>query len=263
MNLHSDIMTDMPVVRTIEAQPNQFGGIIVEANSLSLDPDEFRNQIKNAVEGWRAEGVKVVWLRLDREQINLVPVSVEEGFDFHHTEDDAIQLTLRLKDGAFIPPFATHYIGAGGVVLRDDKTLLVVAERYRFRGRRHYKLPGGALHPGEHITDAVSREVLEETGIKTRFVTLNCFRHWHGYRYGKSDIYFVCRLEPLTFAITHQEEEIEECLWMPVNEYLEHPDVHIFNRSVVNAVLTGQGITPIHIEGYGTSETHEFFMPDR
>ena len=35
-------------------------------------------------------------------------------------------------------------------------------------------------------------------------------RHWHGYRYGKSDIYFVCRLSALSEEVTMQAEEIEE-----------------------------------------------------
>ena len=64
------------------------------------------------------------------------------------------------------------------------------------------------------------REVLEETGVRTRFEAVVCLRHWHGYRYGKSDIYFVCRLSPLSREITMQEEELEAALWMPVDEYL-------------------------------------------
>ena len=39
---------------------------------------------------------------------------------------------------------------------------------------------------------------------------LHSFRHWHGYRYGKSDIYFVCRLAPLSEELTMQTEELEE-----------------------------------------------------
>ncbi len=171
-------------------------------------------------------------------------------------------MTLTLQDGAHIPPYATHYVGAGGVVLKDPETMLVVAERYSRQGRRHYKLPGGALHRGEHIRDAVIREVREETGIETNFVSLSCFRHWHGYRYGKSDIYFVCRLNALTFDIVRQEDEIEECIWMPVEEYLNHPDVHEFNRRVARAVLKSPGLKHDPIEGYGTSETHEIFIPE-
>lgn len=32
----------------------------------------------------------------------------------------------------------------------------------------------------------------------------------------RSDLYFVCRLEPLSFDIKKQDSEIEECKWMPV-----------------------------------------------
>jgi 8-oxo-dGTP pyrophosphatase MutT (NUDIX family) len=107
------------------------------------------------------------------------------------------------------------------VVLTEDRRLLVIQERHHTR--RHYKLPGGALHPGEHIVDAVIREVAEETGIRTEFDSLVCFRHWHGYRYGKSDIYFVTRLVPLSFEIQMDTSEVSECLWMPVDDYLSHP----------------------------------------
>jgi 8-oxo-dGTP pyrophosphatase MutT (NUDIX family) len=168
---------------------------------------------------------------------------------------------MELQPDAHIPPYATHYVGAGGVVLDPERRLLVVTERHH-RRRRHYKLPGGALHPGEHIADAVIREVEEETGIRTKFVHLACFRHWHGYRYDKSDIYFVARLKPLTFDITPDPTEIDECLWMPVDEYLAHPETHEFNRRIVHAAVYG-GSALVHrpIDGYGIPATHELFFP--
>ena len=110
-------------------------------------------------------------------------------------------------------------------MLSEDQELLVVSEKYQRQqpGPPRYKLPGGALHEGEHLAEGVVREVLEETGVRARFDALVCFRHWHGYRYGKSDIYFVCRLSPLSKEITIQEEEIAECLWMPVEAYSSMP----------------------------------------
>jgi 8-oxo-dGTP pyrophosphatase MutT (NUDIX family) len=167
-----------------------------------------------------------------------------------------------LVDGAYFPPYASHYVGAGGVVINEDRELLVVSERYRRRGRGpSYKLPGGALLPGEHVVHGVSREILEETGVKTRFESLVCFRHWHGYRFGKSDIYFVCRLSPLTTEVAKQAEEIEECLWMPVDEYLEADKVSPFNKSIVRAALTSPGIVPTPMDGYDDEERFEFFGP--
>ena len=199
---------------------------------------------------------------IDLSRAALVPVAVEAGFLFHHADESALTLTLRLVEGAYVPPGATHFIGAGGVVLTAGRELLVVSERHRRAGTgRHYKLPGGALHPREHIAAAVAREILEETGIETRFRSLVCFRHWHGYRDGKSDIYFVCRLDPLTTAITCQREELDECRWMPVEEYLGHDEVSVFNKRVVRAALNGDPIVPEEIAGYGAPETHELFMP--
>ena len=147
-------------------------------------------------------------------------------------------MTLQLVPGSYIPPYATHYIGAGAVVINEREEILVVVERYRMGPSRGpgYKLPGGALHPGEHLADGAVREVLEETGVHARFESLACFRHWHGYRYDKSDIYFVCRLSALSTEITMQEEEIAECRWMPVDYFLsEESGIHQFNKSIVRA----------------------------
>lgn len=54
-------------------------------------------------------------------------------------------------------------IAAGGVVRRGDAALLVRLTYSRQAGR--YMLPGGYVDPGETITTAVEREVLEETGV--------------------------------------------------------------------------------------------------
>ena len=101
----------------------------------------------------------------------------------------------------------------------------------------------------------------EETGIRTRFESLVCFRHWHGYRYGKSDIYFVCRLSPLSSEIVMQEEEIEACVWMPVEEVLGESSIGKFTRDIVKAAIDSRGIAPAPMEGYSDAEKYEFMMP--
>ena len=102
---------------------------------------------------------------------------------------------------------------------------------------------------------------MEETGVQTRFDALVCFRHWHKYRYGKSDIYFVCRLKPLSHEISIQAEEIAECLWTPVNDFLESEDISIFNKSIVRAALDSPGLDSGWIDGFIDREQGEFFMP--
>ncbi|MSQ05835.1 MAG: NUDIX domain-containing protein [Dehalococcoidia bacterium] len=245
----------------LESSTNPFGGVIPKPAALPGDPQEFRRRLQDSLPAWRAKGFKVVWLEVPTAKAAVIPVAVEAGFEFHHTGHDYLMLTHRLVEGAFVPPYASHYIGAGGVVLNDRSELLVVCERHRATAALSFKLPGGALQPGEHLVDAVIREVLEETGVRTRFDALVCLRHWHGYRYGKSDIYFVCRLSPLSQDITMQTEEIEECQWMPVGQYLEAGNVSAFNKHIVQAALESPGLAPIHIDGFADPEKREFFMP--
>ena len=106
-----------------------------------------------------------MWLEIPIDKSALIPVAVEAGFVFHHSKTGYLMLTCQIEADAFVPPYASHYIGAGGVVLNDRRELLVVWERaHRQNGQKYYKLPGGALQQGEHLVDAVIREVEEETG---------------------------------------------------------------------------------------------------
>ena len=247
----------------LESTTNPFGGILPDPDALAPDPDAFQAQLSASLELWKEQGFQVVWLEIPACKAGLVPVAVEAGFRFHHTGENYLMLTLQLKEGAFVPAYATHYIGAGGVVLTPERELLVVSERYHRTGTTgpRYKLPGGALREGEHLADGVIREVREETGVETGFEALVCLRHWHGYRYGKSDIYFVCRRHPLTREITRQEEEIAECRWMPVEEYLAAENVSAFNKEVVRAAMNSPGLELKEIEGYGDRQRYEIFMP--
>ena len=69
----------------------------------------------------------------------------DEVLPFH-----ANALRVRLNTGGDGWREATYYSVGGGFVVQEGEE------------------PGGALHPREHIADAVRREVLEETGIPTR-----------------------------------------------------------------------------------------------
>ena len=241
---------------------NNFNGVIIDPTQLPADPAEFRARLADSIAQWQADGRQVVWMEAPIGQSALIPLAVEAGFGFHHSQDTYLMMTLRLQEGALIPYYATHYIGAGGVVINSRQEILVVCERFRRGNRPYYKLPGGALLPGEHLVDGVIREVREETGVEAKFESLACFRHWHGYRYGKSDIYFVCRLSPLSETIVMDAHEIEECFWMPVAEYLESELVGLFNRRIVRAAINTPGIPSVWVEGYSDHTTHEFFFPE-
>jgi len=258
---HSIAEETMTPALTYKANP--FGGVVIEPQSLPDNPQDFRSKLGRSMDLWRSDGVLVVWLEIPIKQAALIPVAVESGFAYHHTGDGYLLLTCCLVEGSHIPPYASHYIGAGGVVVTEDRELLVVREKFGFAGRpATLKLPGGALRSGEHLADAVVREVLEETGVETEFQSVVCFRHWHGYRYGKSDIYFVCRLTPLSREITMQTQEIQECIWMPVGEFLSSETVADFNKWIVNAGLSTPGMGVTSVEGYPAVGDREFFVAE-
>ena len=42
--------------------------------------------------------------------------------------------------------------------------------------------------------------------------------------FGKSDLYIVCRMEPLSFGISHCKDEIAQCEWMKLSTLITHTD---------------------------------------
>ena len=246
----------------LEFSTNPFGGVVIDKSALPHNPEDFDARLAVSIKRWTSDDFLTIWLEIPKTLSALIPKAIDCGFDFHHTGEDYILLTCLLVKGSHIPPFATHYIGIGGVVLTPQRDLLVVRERYGVGGREPtLKLPGGALQAGEHLGQAVEREVLEETGVSAKFESIACFRHWHGYRYGKSDIYFVGKLRPLSKEITMQTSEIQECLWMPVDEFIDSESISNFNKQIVRAALESDGVIQSFIEGFGGPESREYFMP--
>ena len=245
-------------MQVIEYEINQFNGAIIEPSSLPDTKEDFADLFPETIKELRSQGQVTLWLNLPIGKADFVPLAVAEGCNYHHAGEDYLQLVLKLVPDAFVPAYSTHYIGAGGVVMDEQNRILVIQER--FHTRKHYKLPGGALDQGEHISEAVKREIFEETGIRTEFQYLSCFRHWHGYRYGKSDLYFVCRMKPLSFDIKPDPREIAEAFWMPLEDYLNDETTHPFNRKIVETTMKGQGLKLDKIPDYGSDETYEMMF---
>ena len=59
--------------------------------------------------------------------------------------------------------FARHFIGVGGIVIHDNKVLLVKLN-YGRAANKFWLIPGGFLESGETLIEGVKREVYEETG---------------------------------------------------------------------------------------------------
>ena len=73
---------------------------------------------------------------------------------------------------------AAPRIGVGAIVVHDGELLMVRRGRDPYAG--HWSVPGGTLEPGEYLSDAVRREVLEETGVDIEVGELLGILEWAG-----------------------------------------------------------------------------------
>lgn len=106
-------------------------------------------------------------------------------------------------------------LGVGALIFRDD--LLLLAERGGPPMQGQWSLPGGAVETGETLLEALSREVLEETGLavtEARFFEVfeRILRDATGepeYHYVLVD--YLCRVAPGDFCAA---DDVSHCAWV-------------------------------------------------
>ena len=144
-----------------------------------------------------------------------------------------------LEGPSKVPVFASHQCGVAGLVMYENN-LLVVKEKNKLVG---WKLPGGYVNVGEELHTAAIREVWEETGIQTKHQSVLGFRHSHYGQFGRSDLYFFCLLEPLSYDI-RVDDEIADAKWMDRDEFIRQNKNEMLNdvmHLVTQSQNTGHG----------------------
>lgn len=241
-------------------------------NKDEFERSSFSERLDSTVIALRELSKTSIWIDVPMSRASLIEDMAKTGFRFHHAQGTNAVLNLWLKDSeSLVPEFATHHVGVGALVINSREEILCVREL-----RRNYmpwKIPGGLAELGEHINEAAAREVLEETGVRTKFRNVLCFRHTHGLSNGRSDLYFICRMDPIEETDEDgnaiipkpvaQEAEIEATAWVPYSEFRNmvdgkdgHPMIsYVLNladrgdtieQEFINSIVPGRKASPIY-----------------
>lgn len=216
-------------LRLLDHQPDTYRGVVIEQAALDdKSASEFGEALAHSCERWSEEGKRGIWLHVPLEQADLVPEATARGFRFHHASSSVLTLVRWLPPSpCTLPPGPAFQVGVGAFVLNADKAVLMVKERSGPAAKHGiWKVPTGLVDPGEDLFDAVRREVLEETGVRTTDdgAQILSIRHAHpSSPGGVSDLFVMIslQLDPAidgADGLRIQESEIAEARWMPLDE---------------------------------------------
>ncbi|KAL3878551.1 hypothetical protein ACJMK2_030889 [Sinanodonta woodiana] len=233
-----------PQVQSLQGLQDHYNGLNIDLNQMPLTTteEEFSQLLVRSLSEWRRDKRTAVWLQVPILHSCYIPVAARLGFEFHHAEHRYAMLKLWMQDHQpdATPRFATHQLGVGGVVIKEE-TREVLVVRDKNRPYTLWKFPGGLANLGEDIESTAVREVFEETGVKAECTSVLAFRQQHTQpgAFGRSDLYVVCRMRPLTFELSPCSHEIVECQWMPVQELHKHAQISTITRRLTSLVMFG------------------------
>lgn len=258
----------------LEHHTDRYGSAVVEdprLNGSDTSPEIFSSMLATSMDGWRAAGVRAIWLRLATPAAaELLAPAIRGGFTPHHAASDHVTLTAWLGKGpSRLPPGPSHFIGVAGFVVDfvegRPKVLVIQEKSGPAAGIGLWKLPGGLVDPKEDISVAAAREVWEETGIKAKFQRLCTIQENHEVRgpgrEGSTDLYCIAWLTPeVSGAVpVAQESEIAACQWIDFEDLLAQPVYSggIMRQALESALCVAQGSA----EGFQSETLAMTFRP--
>ena len=234
---------------------DKYDGITLDNSSIPDDIKVFEKELINIIEN--IEDKKLLWIKLHIEKSHIIPLLTKYNFVFHHCNERDVTMVKKLIKNTIIPTAANHTLGVGAVVI-DDNKLLVIKDRLW----KKYKLPGGYIDDNETISQALRREVFEETGIKIELDSIVSLGHFSQSQFGKSNLYVVCNAKVLSKKINITDShEIIEAKWMDIDEYFNCEDIHIYNKNIVKTAMKNKGLKLENHNYFTNSDNqHEYYF---
>ena len=239
----------------IRYQEDRYGGIILDGTAINQTPEEFEENLTKIIAEHADKNL--LWITLPIEKSAYIPLLTKHNFTFYDCSETALILVKKVVANPIIPTATNHTIGVG-VFVRDGDNMLVVKDRIY----KSYKLPGGYIDNEENISQAAVREVAEETGISVEMESVVSIGHFSPCQFNESNIYLVCKAVPLSREIVITDtQEILEARWINIERYLNHEDVHPYNKKIVAAAMQRRGIKLENGDFFITEKKrHEFFF---
>ena len=228
---------------TMNLISDNYEGITIDSSSIPNHPDDFEQELINIIEN--LQNKRLLWIKIPIKQSHFIPLLTNYEFIFHHCNEEDITLLKRLITDPIIPTAKNHTLGVGVVVINEDSDILVIKDRI---GKR-YKLPGGYIDNDENISTAAVREVKEETGIDVEFTSIIALGHFKPLQFGESNLYLGCIAKSFSKEINIIDDyEIIEARWMNLDEFLNHEEILLFNKTIVKTAIKNSGLKFEHIE---------------
>ena len=230
---------------------------------LLLDPITFEQRLVTALEQWKDQGKKGIWIHCPIQHSALIPVATSLEFEFHTVHEKSrliLNRWLPTDKTNKLPLGPTHQVGVGCIIFCpwDHSKMLVVQEKTGPAASLGlWKMCTGLSDPGEDVHKAAERELFEETGLTGQCRGIILIRQAHSSRSGSrssSDLFFVCQMtlklpddyDPRTDIdgsnlLKACPDEIAAIQWMSVEDYCNQeawaksPTMTELNRAVLQA----------------------------
>src|SRR5574344_2458492 len=238
--------TSIEYIANFKTTIDPYNGLTILSEDLPENILDFEKNLNNLIDETKSRR-NLIWIYIDIKKSDFISIATNFGFTFHSCNSDYLLLVKVLKENAIVPTLANHTLGVGAVVINKKNEILLIKEQIR---NEYYKLPGGHIDDAEMITQALSREVFEETGVVAEFEKIISIGHFYPHQFHKSNLYVLCLAKPKSLKIDiKNKKEISEAIWLDLDEMFKRDDIHDYTKTIVKSALNGQGLykseTPI------------------